>query len=102
VWLQTNDTIQNNLVVTPFASGVAGTFTASGTPRREMRGLTLSSNLPGILAGLSYINFHTVQFGGGEIRGQLLVVPEPATLALMGLGLLGWLALAEEIACSSL
>ena len=52
---------------------------------------TLAAQLPFILNGLSYINFHTMQFGGGEIRGQILQsdsvsVPEPATLALLGIG----------------
>jgi hypothetical protein len=51
-------------------------------------GTTLTAQLPNILAGRSYINFHTVQFQGGEIRGQITVVPEPSTLALLGTGLL--------------
>ena len=34
-------------------------------------------------AGLTYLNIHTVQFGGGEIRGQLVKVAEPGTLALV-------------------
>ena len=43
------------------------------------------------LAGLWYINIHTVNFGGGEIRGQVAftAVPEPPTIALLLLGLLG-------------
>src|SRR5438309_1076045 len=48
-----------------------------------------AAQLPTILNGLAYIDFHTTQFGSGEIRGQILAaVPEPETYALMlgGLG----------------
>lgn len=34
-------------------------------------------------AGLTYLNIHTDEFRGGEIRGQLVKVAEPGTLALM-------------------
>ena len=37
-------------------------------------------------AGKTYWNIHTSTFGGGEIRGFLTPVPEPSTLALLGLG----------------
>lgn len=48
-----------------------------------------------LLAGLWYINVHSTEFPGGEIRGQVTLssdVPAPATIALFGLGLagLGW------------
>ena len=44
-----------------------------------------------LLAGLCYLNIHTTFRPGGEIRGQVTVVPEPGTLALgaLGIALLG-------------
>ena len=73
---------------TAFATGVGGT--CSGTwDLGEGNGTNLTAQLPNILAGRSYINFHTTQYTGGEIRGFLVQVPEPATLILVGLGLLG-------------
>lgn len=41
----------------------------------------------GMLAGMSYLNIHSAQFPGGEIRGTLMRVPEPASLALFGIAL---------------
>jgi hypothetical protein len=59
----------------------------------EGNNTTLAAQLPNILNGRSYINFHTRQFTSGEIRGQL-VVPEPASLALFAIGALGFLGFA--------
>jgi len=43
----------------------------------------------GIAQGRAYLNIHTINFAGGEIRGFLQPVPEPATLLLMGAGMAG-------------
>lgn len=47
-------------------------------------------NVDDLFAGNIYVNFHTSAYPGGEVRGQLFVVPAPAGLAAMGLvGLAG-------------
>lgn len=84
-----NDNNPDQLVVTPLVGGVGGTFTSIWDALEGNAGQTLTSSLAGILAGQSYVNFHTVQNPGGEIRGALQVVPEPSTYALMATGLAG-------------
>jgi hypothetical protein len=86
-----NDNNPNDVVVTPFATGVGGTVMAKWDAL-EGNGTTLAAQLNNLLTGHAYINFHTVQFGGGEIRGNIAVVPEPAALALLGVGATGLLA----------
>jgi len=65
--------------------------------------ITANSGLPNaeavlfaqMIAGNTYLNIHTTVFGGGEIRGFLVLTPLPAALPLFAtglgaLGLLGW------------
>lgn len=45
----------------------------------------------GLEAGDAYLNIHTTLFPGGEIRGFLEPVPEPATISLLAGGIIGLL-----------
>ena len=46
--------------------------------------------LAGMNSGRTYLNIHTSQFGGGEIRGFIIsTVPEPSSVFLTTAGLLG-------------
>ncbi|HEV7890405.1 MAG TPA: TIGR03118 family protein [Pyrinomonadaceae bacterium] len=64
-----NDNNPNDAVTTPFGSGVGGTFSGKWDAP-EGNGTTLAAQLDNLRAGRAYINFHTTQFGGGEIRGN--------------------------------
>jgi uncharacterized protein (TIGR03118 family) len=65
-----NDNNPNDVVNTPFTSGVGGTISGKWDAP-EGNGTTLAAQLTNIRTGHAYINFHTVQFGGGEIRGNI-------------------------------
>ena len=47
-------------------------------------------------AGQTYANIHDATFPGGEIRGQLLLTPEPGTAGLLLLGALSALAVSRK------
>ncbi len=90
-----NDNNPDNLVITPFAAGVGGVFASVWNAPEGNGGTNLAAQIPNLLAGLAYLNIHTVQFAGGEIRGQISQVPEPSSLLLFGTA--GLLALARRI-----
>jgi hypothetical protein len=71
-----NDNNPNDATSTPFAApGVGGNF-GGKWDAPEGNGTTLTAQLANIRAGRAYINFHTTQYTGGEIRGNF-----PATQA---------------------
>jgi hypothetical protein len=70
-----NDNNPNDAVVTPFGSGV-GANVSGKWDAPEGNGTTLAAQLDNIRGGHAYVNFHTNEFSGGEIRGNF-----PATQA---------------------
>lgn len=64
-----NDNNPNDAVVQPFTSGVGGNFSGKWDAP-EGNGTTLAAQLSNLREGRAYINFHTTQFAGGEIRGN--------------------------------
>ncbi len=75
----------NANVLFPFTGVPAAT---SGTIPEQTFAIT-STELGYLQNGLLYMNVHDANFPGGEIRGQLLLVPEPGSVALLAMGLAG-------------
>ena len=71
-----------------FLTGSGGT--AAGAQTRFLNGLN---------SGRLYFNLHTSTFPGGEIRGNLSAVPEPASWAMLiaGFGLVGAAARRQRV-----
>jgi hypothetical protein len=84
-----NDNNPMDVVLTPFATGVGGTFTAKWDAP-EGNSTTLGAQISNLLGGFAYVNIHTEGFPGGEIRGT--IVPEPSSFVLAGVAVVGGLA----------
>jgi hypothetical protein len=71
----------DDLVINPATGRITGVW--DGT---EGNGTTLAAQLTNLMANGLYFNVHTPDHTGGEIRGQLIFIPEPAapTLCLLG------------------
>ena len=65
-----NDNNPNDQVVIPFSSGVGGQINGKWDAP-EGNGTTLAAQLSNLREGRAYVNFHTTQFSGGEIRGNV-------------------------------
>jgi hypothetical protein len=50
-------------------------------------GTAFNALIAGLNEGKAYLNIHTSEFPGGEIRGFLTAVPEPEAYALLAIGL---------------
>jgi hypothetical protein len=75
--------------ITLDAGNKSGTLNGSVNLVAGTRGFDIATQISQLNSGLWYYNVHSSTFTGGEIRGQLLPVPEPSTIALLGLGLGG-------------
>jgi hypothetical protein len=59
-------------------------YIGTGTPATAEEALFAAMN-----EGKAYWNIHTQANPGGEIRGWITAVPEPSSIALASLGILG-------------
>jgi hypothetical protein len=77
----------NAPVLFPFA----GVPSATGGSIPQQTFSISSSQIPQFDAGLMYMNVHTSTFPGGEIRGQLILTPEPGSVVLIAVAGAGFL-----------
>ncbi len=81
---QSFDLTQSATYTAGFLAGFASTAAAE------------TALINGLNTGLTYANIHDSTFPGGEIRGQLAAVPEPATTGLMLVGLISMVAVGRK------
>ena len=70
-----NDNNPNDQSFAPLTTGVGGIF-GGKWDAPEGNGTTLAAQLTNLRSGRAYINFHTNQFTGGEIRGNFTPADE--------------------------
>ncbi|MCA1601887.1 MAG: CHRD domain-containing protein, partial [Acidobacteria bacterium] len=65
-----NDNNPNDQVVIPFTTGVGGQINGKWDAP-EGNNTTLAAQLSNLREGRAYVNFHSTQFPGGEVRGNI-------------------------------
>jgi hypothetical protein len=83
-FISPNNDLNGDLVI----DAVAGTL-FSAWDLNEGNNTTLAAELPNLFNEGLYFNIHTPSVRSGEIRGQIVRAPEPATASLLGLSLAG-------------
>lgn len=63
----------------------SSSLATGGTIIQDITGFT-TANVTDLNNGKFYLNIHTVNNGGGELRGFLVPVPEPTTISMAALG----------------
>jgi hypothetical protein len=81
----TSGTYSNTLDLTLTSSYNPAYITANGGTTAGAE----SALAAAMVAGEAYLNIHTTVVPGGEIRGFLVQVPEPSSMILTGLGVMG-------------
>jgi hypothetical protein len=82
----TSGSYSNTLDLTLSSSYNPSYITANGGTTASAEAALVAA----MAADEAYLNIHTSTFPGGEIRGFLVLVPEPSTAALLGVGALAW------------
>jgi hypothetical protein len=72
----------DDLVINPATGRITGVWDGA-----EGNGTTLSAQLTNLFANGLYFNVHTPDHAGGEIRGQIIFVPEPASVVICLFGI---------------
>lgn len=84
-----NDNNPNDLLIDVAGLHITGAWDLPEGNAGLVPPANLGTELSNLLNGGLYINIHTADHAGGEIRGQILLIPEPGSAALLSAGLLG-------------